>query len=151
MTSRTVSPHLCCPLFHGGSQGSGTVAPDTVEEEPLVDTKHAVMNEPIVGQGLILSDEHGDGALAATPLKSPKPMTPAEKAVHDLTHLPYHPACPHCVMARRANVQHRKSHEGDRTIPLLVADYGYVRNYEDEILATVLVVRLYPYNLSLLL
>ena len=60
-------------------------------------------------------------------------------------------AAPHCVMARRANVQHRRSHEGERTIPLLAADYGYVRIYEDAILATVLVGRLYPYMVSSLL
>ena len=73
-------------------------------------------------------------------------MTDAKKAVHALTHLPFHPGCPFCVTARRANVQHRTSHEGQRTIQFLVTDYGYGRDSNDEIMATVLVVRLYPYN-----
>ena len=110
----------------------------------MVDVKHAVMNDPIVGHGPVLLDEHGEGARAATPLTSPKSMTAVEKEIHDLTHLPYHPGCPFCVMGRRPNTQHRRSHEGDRDVPLLVADYGYVRNSEDEVLATVLVIRIYP-------
>ena len=133
-------------MFSQGPQSDRTVATGMVEE-PEVDVKQAVLGYPIVGHGVVLLDENGPGARPATPLTSPKPMTPAEKEIHDLTHLPFHPACPYCVMARRPNTQHRRSHEGDRTVPLLVADYGYVRDSEDVVLATVLVIRLYPYRM----
>ena len=73
-------------------------------------------------------------------------MTPAEKLVHDTTHLPFHPSCPYCVMARRPDCQHRKSHDGERTVPLFAADDVCVRNSADAILPTVPVIRVYPYR-----
>ena len=66
--------------------------------------------------------------------------------LHNLTYLPYCSLCPHCVVCRRPNTQHRVSQDG-RTIPLLVWDYGFVRNTQDENLVTLLVMRLYPYGL----
>ena len=75
---------LLCPIgattdtFRGG-------AVDGDDADP----KMALASEPIVGMERITYDEKtGPGALAARPLPSPKSMTPLQRSVHDLTHLP---------------------------------------------------------------
>ena len=117
------------------------------EEEEAVDLKDALFSDPIVGTEQVLQDEHGPGAIAARLLPSPPSFTPAQWARHCLTHLPFHPGCPICVACRRPNSHHRQTHECERVIPLLVADYCYVKSTGDEQLQTVLVMRLYPYKI----
>ena len=78
---------------------------------------------------------------------APEPKSPALDIVarHNLTHLSYAPWCPHCVAARRANNPHfRREESHRRMIPLLVFDYCFVRNTQDEDLLNLLVGRLYP-------
>ena len=66
---------------------------DLVGEEE-VDPKMAMMGDPIVGVDRVVYDEStGHGALAARPLTSPKCMSATQRAIHDLTHLPYDPGC----------------------------------------------------------
>ena len=69
-------------MLAGDTQDAETMA------EPVVDAKHAVMDDPIVGHSGILFDENGPAARQATPLASQPTMTPLEKEIHDLTHLP---------------------------------------------------------------
>ena len=90
--------------------------PHVIDDPEQVDMEKALLSEPIVGVDKIILDEHGPGALPATPLPSPRSMTPAQKAIHDLTHLPYHSGCPICVSTRRPNSGHYKSHEHIRVI-----------------------------------
>ena len=73
---------------------------DGTEEED-VNFKEAIMDTPIVGveQGEIQGP-------TARPIKSPKPMTQAEKEVHDLTHQPPHSGCSICASNRTPNLQH---------------------------------------------
>ena len=88
-----------------------------------------------------------DGECVVIPRCAPEPKTPAPDVVarHNLTHLPYASWCPHCVAARRANNPHvRREESFRRMIPLLVLDYCFVRNTQDEDLLTLLVGRLYP-------
>ena len=106
-----------------------------------------LFNDPIVGIDKTLLDENGLGALEPKGLATPPSMTPAERAKHNLTHLPFHPGCPICLATRRPNSQHRRTNEHERVIPLLVADYCFVKSSGDENLQTVLVLRLYPYKL----
>ena len=93
-----------------------------------------------------LIDADGDDVVQpARGMPMPKTPSAAEVAAHNLTHLPYRSWCPHCVAARRPNSHHLSSKsESQRTDPLLVADYCYVRDSEDGEVATVLVARLYP-------
>ena len=128
----------------GVQMGAGETNGEEDDDEPAVNFGHAKLNDPIIGVKHVVSDEHGDGAITAEPMKAPKSMTPAEWERHCVTHLPYHPACPWCVAARRPNVQHRLSHECERIIPLLVADYCYVQGGEGEVSLCTLVARLYP-------
>ena len=77
----------------------------------------------------------------------PQPMVPsaAEVAAHNITHLPYRAWCPHCVSSRRPNSQHRVSSSSSRRMdPLIVADYCFVRDNDDDEPVTLLVARLYP-------
>ena len=112
------------------------------------DPKMALASEPIVGLERVTYDEKtGPGALAARPLTSPKSMTPLQRAIHDLTHLPYDPGCGICVSTRRPNVHHRSLTASERTIPLLVGDYCFPKHSDDDNSLTVLVMRVYPYKL----
>ena len=82
----------------------------------------------------------------------PEPLMPSKAVVdsHNLTHWPYRSWCPHCVAARRPNSHHRRrASAARRTVPLLCADYCFVRDNEDEALATCLVCKFEPSNLML--
>ena len=79
------------------------------------------------------------------PMIEPKVPTAAEIIAHNITHLPYRSWCPHCVAARRPNSHHARSKAEDRKAsPLLVADYCFMKDNNDDDIVTVLVVRLYP-------
>ena len=95
ITSSRVSPlTICCPVGARIGQRQ-TLGADTDEE---VDSKMAVLGEPIIGvERVVYDEETGPGALPAKALDSPKPMTAAQRSIHDLTHMPYHPGCEICV------------------------------------------------------
>ena len=130
------------PDFRDGSDLSSSElsVPDDPEE---VNLKDALLSDPIVGLEKTILDEHGPGAREPSPLPSPRSMTAAQKAIHDLTHLPYDPACPICLCTHGPNSGHYLSHEDLRVIPLLVADYCFMRFSEDTELQTVPAMRLY--------
>ena len=108
----------------------------------------AMMGEPIVGMDRVIYDETtGPGALQARPLVSPKAMSAEQRAVHDLTHLPYHPGCEICVSCRRPNTHHKSLKNPERTVPLMVGDYCFPKHNDDSDPMTVLVIRVYPYKL----
>ena len=111
-----------------------------------MDLKDAMCHDPIVGVEQVVETEHGPGAREALALPSPPTVTPAQGAAHCLTNLPFHPGCPICVACRRPNTHHRQAHESERVIPLLVADYCYVKATGGETLQTMLVMRVYPYK-----
>ena len=71
--------------------------------------------------------------------RAPEPKTAAPDVVarHKMTNLPYASCCPHCLAARRANNTHFQTEESfRRMIPLLVLDYYFIRNTQDEDLLT---------------
>ena len=106
-----------------------------------------LLGDRIVGiEDVRYEDGKGFGALQPRTLSSPKEPTAAQRAKHDVTHLPYEPWCPFCVQ-RRNNSHHRPSHETLRTVPLVVADYAFLRNQSNEDVATVLVVKILPYKI----
>ena len=131
----------------GGSGSDSAPGPAIADDPEEVDMRKALLSEPIVGVDKVLVDENGPGARQPTPLPSPRPMTHAQKVLHDLTHLPYDRGCPICVSTRRPNDHHHRAHEELRVIPFLVADYCFMKFAGDQDLQTVLVMRLYPYKL----
>ena len=117
-------------------------------EDEVVDNTKALINDPIVGvDRVVLDDKTGPGALDARPLPSPKGMTPARRAIHDITHLPYDPSCEVCVACRRPNTHHTSLPNAERAVPLMVGDYCFPKHSDDAEPLTVLVIRIYPYKL----
>ena len=119
-------------------------------DEEVADPKLAMLGEPIVGIDRVVYDEStGPGAIPARPLTSPKGMSTAQRAIHDLSHLPYDPGCEICVSCRRPNTQHKSVKLSDRVVPLMVGDYCFPKRTEELDSLTVLVIRVYPYKLFL--
>ena len=138
--------HLC-PLRAESDdhQGDASVGAD---DDEVVDMEHAMPRDAIVGTDRVVYDDiTGSGALPARPLPSPKGMRATERAVHDLTHLPYDPSCEICVSCRRPNSHHRNASNSERSVPLMVGDYAFPKHSDDVEPLTVLVVRVYPYKL----
>ena len=115
------------------------------EEEEEINPQHVSTGDQIIGV------EHAQKDLSqgrpAVPVPSPPTMTPLQRAIHNLTHQPPHPGCAICRANRSPNMKHGPSHEHERTIPLLVGDYCFLRSIADEHLLTCLVLRLYPYRI----
>ena len=122
-----------------------TVCPVTLDEE--VQQKDVLWGEPIVGVEQFTLDENGPGARDATAPTTPKAPTRAQRERHFLTHLPYAAWCPFCVAARRPNSHHQRAHGHERELPLLVADYGFLRDEQDQDMVSILVIKVYPYKL----
>ena len=99
------------------------------------------MEEKIIGEESVTLDEHGPGAVTPKALPEPARMTPAAERLHWLTHLPYDPACEVCVKCKRPNTHHRGCKTDHRVIPLLVGDYCFVKDSQDEDQATILVLK----------
>ena len=119
-----------------------------IEDDEHVDRSLAVTGEPIVGTDKVVFDEEtGPGALAARPLTSPKGMSAHQRAIHDLTHLPYDPSCEICSSCRRPNTQHRSLPATVRAVPLVVGDYCFPKHSDETTPLTLLVIRVYPYRL----
>ena len=79
----------------------------------------------------------------AIPLPAPIPPSEKEVEIHNLFYLPYRSWCKHCVAERRKSSHHRRCQTpAKKTVPLMVADYAYLRDHLDQELATILVVRL---------
>ena len=71
-----------------------------VEDDEYVDRSLAVTSEPIIGTDKVMFDDAtGPSALEARPLPSPKGMGVQQRAVHNLTHLPYGPSCEYVFLA----------------------------------------------------
>ena len=137
---------FCCPL-QGARIDQQTYKEVVGLDDEEVDPKMALMSEPIVGIEKVVYDEAtGSGAIPARPLTSPKSMSAAQRAVHDITHMPYHPGCEICVSCRRPNTQHRSHKLSERTVPLMVGDYAFPKHSEDSGPMTVLVIHVFPTN-----
>ena len=121
---------------------------DGGEDDEIVDRSTAMASDPIIGMDRVTHDDStGPGAIPARVLPSPKGMTSAERAIHDVTHLPYDPSCEVCTSRRRPNTPHRTVSMSERTLPLMVGDYAFPKHFADADTITLLVIRVYPYKL----
>ena len=131
------STNFMCPLCEDDDLGverinDSEIMPDSDGMPLLMEEEVTDLDEDVVVQ-------------PPRPLPEPKVPTSAQVAAHNLTHLPYRTWCAHCVAARRPNSHHLSaSSNSQRSTPLLVADYCFIRDNEDEETATVLVACLYP-------
>ena len=125
---------------------AGDVVVDLEEEE--LDPKSVCVDDLIAGDGIVTLDANGPGALQPKQVPAPKEMTKVEREKHfSAGHLPYDPRCEICTSCKKPNAPHLKSHESERTIPLLVGDYGFVKDGSDDGNITILVLKLFPYKL----
>ena len=144
-TSVSPTVHLC-PI--GATQDDQHTELSIADDDEVVDGKLAVTNDPIVGiERVVYDDATGSGALPARPLTAPKGMSMSQRAIHDLTHLPYDPSCEVCVSCRRPNTHHRSVSSSERSVPLMVGDYAFPKHSDETEPLTVLVIRVYPYNM----
>ena len=109
--------------------GSGLKADSQLEEVPLCGP---------------CDEENSKGPII---LRGPYTPSADEVATHNLTHLPFRSWCPHCAATRKSNLPHRTS-KSKSTIPLLTADYCYVRESADQDLLTCLVARVHPWKMT---
>ena len=127
-----MSPLLLCPTTTDPLVTDKLKAAEVIEAEVKNLKDWAVFGEPIVGVETVTLDERGEGALTPEALPSPKEPTPAARARHNLTHLPYEDWCPFCVSCRRPNSHHRLQLKDDHEQPLLLGDYAFIRNSGDD-------------------
>ena len=137
----------CCPVSPLKPSFDDLRRSGQQDGEEAIDPKDILLGDRIVGTEHVTFDGHNPGAIEVEPLATPPDMTPAQWAKHAVSHLPYHPGCSICRACKRPNTGHIRSHEADRTIPLLVGDYAFCRDSKDESLATLLILRLFPYKL----
>ena len=95
----------------------------TLDDEPVVDC--------VEGEEEVSMET---GQVVQLPKGLPSPTLPSKKKVdfRNLTHIPYRSWCPFCVAARRKNDAHKSSTGEKRTVPLLCADYCFVREDDDD-------------------
>ena len=139
MSNLPVSPAIHVSPHASGDGGGGfedEVLDDVVKDEDVDLDSVIVGKEPVAAKK--------PSGMTALPL--PKLMTPAEFEKHRLTHLPYHPGCPFCLMGRRPNAHHRRRKAKARSIPHVVADYGFLRSTDDDLI-TILVVYSRPWRI----
>ena len=121
--------------FEPGMEHEGAAAKEEIVDLSQADSKDVIADA---------EQQDGNGHLSQ-PLPTPPSMTPAERAQHNISHLPPHRGCPICAANRTPNSPHGQSHEHERLIPLLVGDYCFLRSIQEKHLLTCLVMRLYPY------
>ena len=98
-----------------------------VDEE--VDEALIAADEGVVGLGVEAVDGGDDESCHARPVvahRSPHQPTAKEVDQHNLTHMVYRSWCPACVASRRPNTRHTQQDQ-ERTLPLLVGDYAFIR------------------------
>ena len=104
---------------------------DDLKDAPFaVDVENA---DPVNVDDEVAQDDEGEAFICPRALPEHQPPSLALVKKHNLTHWPYAPWCPHCVMARRLSDPHFSSRDGgEREIPLFVVDYAFIRNDADE-------------------
>jgi len=115
---------------------------DEIQRSGLLDDPAGVDQSKLI----IDEDVDTDGKTTVLARGIPAPMMPSREVVarHNLNHLPYRTWCPHCVASRRPNSSHKSSKSRtERSIPVFVADYFFVRKPNEDLL-TGLAGKLYP-------
>ena len=115
-----------------------------------VGTEPATPSRDMVGEEERIDDNHelhmDEATVAQRPAGLTSPYTPTaeEVALHWLTHIPYRSWCKWCVSGKCNNTAHHQLPDHSREVPLLVADYCFLRDHKDQDVLTCLVGRLYP-------
>ena len=115
---------LCGMVTPQGAQADGER--DVVQEMLRAEEEEKHLPGGITGKDYTtLGARCVPGSVEAMP--EPKDPTPAERARHMLTHLPYCSWCPYCVAGRRPNAHHRRV-LNEQSLPTQHAEYGFFRD-----------------------
>ena len=141
-----VSPHsgICCMM---GPQGFAPVTPAFDAPAEGEEMQSADMQLPICGQ-CPPDVKRNVSVGSARGLPTPNEPTDEERAIHNLTHIPYRSWCPYCVAGKRNNTPQLRV-SLPRDVPLLSADYGFISDPGGD-LVTILVVHVSPVGAVLL-
>ena len=119
------------------------------EEDEVVNGDLVLEGEAVIGEDVDRFEDEATGEQLEVrgPRVPATPKLPSMKEIerHNLGHLVYRSWCPFCVAGKKPNTPHRRTH-GDRAIPLLVADYCFIRSSQDASSTTVLVGKIVPQN-----
>jgi hypothetical protein len=118
------------------------VRPDDDDEDGRV----GEAGEDGAGEAEVHEDEQDDEgvveeAVISKPAKDPHAPTAAEREEHEATHLPYRSWCAECVCGRRDNPPHLRRSEEERTVPMVLMDYAFVRRHDETEKVTVLLMK----------
>ena len=121
------------------ARAANVVRPHTTPSEvEVAEAATADQAEPVeADEGEKVAEE----ALVAKPLRSPTAPTPAERAAHELTHLPYRSWCDDCVAGRRDNPPHHAVKYKENNVAEVMLDYCFVRRDDETEVITILVMK----------
>ena len=118
-----VSPLICMHCDLPPAQASQGEAEPEGDVEPEVNFGQVQLKDPIVGIRDVISNEFGDGAKAADPLRAPKSMSKAEWERHCVTHRPFSPRMSLLRTGAQTKWSTTPLSRKRANPPLLVADY----------------------------
>ena len=106
------------------------VRPYTLEVGELGDQEEA---EDEGFENIECEEKEGEEARRPEVLRDPGAPTPKEVEEHNVTHMPFRSWCPHCVSGKAQSRHHKRvDHQGEKQIPEVVFDYGFLGGKDDE-------------------
>ena len=140
---------LICMMQEDPVLADGGAAEESIDDESWARLEEApiMADEDLncVPCDNVVQDDEGEASQIHRALPEPKPPSREDVRKHNLTHWPYRNWCPWCVMGRRNADPHFQAKGADeRSLPLLVLDYAFLRNKEDDEFATILIGKCYP-------
>ncbi len=124
-------------LYSGGEQAPRAESGGVLPDEP----GHPAEGAESEG---VLPDEPGhpaEEARAARPARDPGAPTQAMRDAHSATHLPFRSWCDECVQGRQDAPPHCRTRRAEGEVPEVSFDYAFVRRDDEELVATLLVMR----------
>jgi len=130
-TAQVEGPHIpLCPLQVGGASSSGLERRTQAAANPSGQLPPRPDDGDEAGPDDEVVDDEDDGGGvelgASKALPIPVAPTAAEKAAHEVCHLPFRSWCVHCVRGRAKHLAHSSSNSTERQQPLVGVDFGYL-------------------------
>ena len=131
---------LCSSSGSGGASSSrdGMVAPSGNGEASSSRDGMGGTAEP---RGIDGRHRGGGGGGQASKNGNPAEPTPAERAAHAATHLPYRSWCEWCVKCRLDNPSHTRIGAEELSVPEIGLDYAFIRKEEETATLTILLMK----------
>lgn len=105
-----------------GDAGAEEIAKDEVEHDEWEDVAKKV--EELETKLAEQFEQENENETRATPIKAPAKPTREQWERHQVTHIPYAPWCPHCLVARNVRRQHPSHGRGSKIVPDIESGEG---------------------------